>query len=99
MAKKRGGNTIQYEPQEVATLKIPPKPTVGPEAPRLTVRILEVQEKGYRLVCQYGRLTCLHISGVLSKLASRVIYADLPTTCANKPSMRITLKKSCTVDE
>jgi hypothetical protein len=94
IVKKKGGKSIQYELQEVVTLKIPPKLMVGPEVRRLPVRILEVQEKGYRLVSQYGELTCLHSSGVLNKLASQAIYPDLPTTGAPKPNIQITLNKA-----
>ncbi|PQE07320.1 Ribonuclease H-like domain protein [Rutstroemia sp. NJR-2017a WRK4] len=94
MVKKKGGKSVQYKVQEVATLKIPPKLIVGPELRRLPVRIIEVQEKGYRLVYQYSKLTCLQSSGVLNKLASQAIYPDLPTTGTPKQNIRITLNKA-----
>jgi hypothetical protein len=54
------------------------------------VKIIEAYEKGYKLVCEYGELTCLHSSKVLNKLASQNIYTHLPTTGGNK----ITLNKA-----
>jgi transposase InsO family protein len=88
MIRRKGGKAAtQYELQEVATLQIPVKLRVGPDLRRLPVRIIEAHEKGYKLVCEYGELTCLHSSKVLNKLVSQSIYTYLPIIGGNKISL------------
>jgi hypothetical protein len=91
--RKRGKAVIYYNLYEVAILQIPVKLRFGAEVHRLPVRIIEIHEKGYKLVYEYSKLIYLYSSKVLNKLASQSIYTHLPTTGRSKISLNKAIQK------